>query len=72
MPDMVRMVGWMVATLVLLVTRIHTVPLEAAFQGMAVMHGLSYHIITWHNIHKGEWSVAERTTFMEYLCNERS
>ena len=21
---------------------------------------------------KGEWSVAERTTFMEYLCNERS
>ena len=21
---------------------------------------------------KGEWSVAVRTTFMEYLCNERS
>ena len=21
---------------------------------------------------KGEWSVAERTTFMEYLCNESS
>ena len=21
---------------------------------------------------KGEWSVAERTTFMEYLCNKRS
>ena len=21
---------------------------------------------------KGEWSVAERTTFMKYICNERS
>jgi len=21
---------------------------------------------------RGEWSVAERTTFMEYLCNKRS
>ena len=25
-----------------------------------------------HIMDKGEWSVAERTTFMEYLCNERS
>ena len=24
------------------------------------------------NSSKGEWSVAERTTFMGYLCNERS
>jgi len=24
------------------------------------------------NYSKGEWSVAERTTFMEYLYNERS
>ena len=23
-------------------------------------------------MNKGEWSVAERTTFMEYICNERS
>ena len=25
-----------------------------------------------HYTIKGEWSVAERTTFMEYICNERS
>ena len=29
-------------------------------------------IDTSHNVNKGELSVAERSTFMEYLCNERS
>ena len=29
-------------------------------------------LLGWTSRYKGEWRFAERTTFMEYLCNERS
>ena len=40
----------------------------------AMENKYNYLLNFWCNcmIPKGEWSVAERTTLMEYVCNERS
>ena len=46
-------------------------------QTSKAIHVYKFGVDTWaywmgFENYKGEWSVAERTTFTEYLCNERS